>query len=62
MEIWEIYGHFDGLQLSTITHQPETPWKKTFKRGEKFIQIPNSLIQQYYTDKIKEQDNGKGSH
>ena len=57
-KIWEVYGEYDGLQLSTTTHQPGTPWDTTYEKGEKFIQIPNDLIQQYYTAKMNKQNNG----
>ena len=51
-KIWEVYGEYNGLQLSTTTHQPGTPWDKTYKKGTKF-QIPNDRIQQYYIDKME---------
>ena len=51
-KIWEVYGEYDGLQLSTTTHQPETPWDETYKKGKKFIQIPNNVIQKYYEKKL----------
>lgn len=24
--VWQRYGHYDGLQLSKMTHEPGTPW------------------------------------
>ncbi len=45
--IWEVYSPFDGLQLSTMTHQPNTPWDKT----ERFNIIPNQLIKSHFKEK-----------
>lgn len=50
--IWEVYRGFTGLQLSTITHQKDTPWDIIWnqKNGskEKHVIIPNDLIAQHY--------------
>jgi len=29
-EIWRIYGKFTATQLSNMTHEPDTPWKKVY--------------------------------
>jgi uncharacterized phage-associated protein len=51
-KIWEVYGKFNGLQLSTLTHQPDTPWDIVWnKRGgksKKAVIIPNDLIREHY--------------
>lgn len=52
--IWEVYSNFTPLELSTITHQKDTPWEK-IKNGENWNEqkiIPNNLIQQYFKDKL----------
>ncbi len=55
--IWEVYGRLTGLQLSTITHQPGSPWHKTwFDLGGSQIKgapIPNELIKDFFAPKIK---------
>lgn len=44
----EVYGKYDGLYLSSLTHQPDSPWDITIKeRGEGAI-IPNDVIKDYY--------------
>lgn len=50
--IWENYKRFDGLQLSALTHQSNTPWYECWhNRGGKdtmgFV-IPNNLIAEHY--------------
>ncbi|QEY23943.1 Panacea domain-containing protein [Neisseria animalis] len=37
-KIWEVYNAYSGWQLSAITHQPNTPWSKTWQG------IPNAVI------------------
>ena len=51
--IWEVYKDFDGLQLSTLTHQTGTPWEVVTTRYSNGILpqnllIPNEIIEQYY--------------
>lgn len=48
--IWEVYSGFTGLQLSTITHQADTPWYKTWlsQKGNPHIIIPNDTIKDHY--------------
>lgn len=54
--IWTSYGRFSGIQLSAMTHQPETPWDIVWnKRGGKNLKhsiIPNDLIKEHYKSKI----------
>ena len=54
-KVWEVYRGFTGLQLSALTHQPDTPWYITWhKNGGKdnqHVVIPNNLIQQHYAAK-----------
>ncbi len=50
--IWEVYGPYDGLQLSALTHEPGSPWDVIWNNRENGtypeIPIPNDMIQQYY--------------
>ena len=51
-KVWEAYKDFDGLQLSELTHQEDTPWSKIYN-GLNTI-IPNETIREHYLKKIKE--------
>lgn len=55
-KIWDIYGQLDGLQLSALTHQENTPWSITWhKNGGKDMMgavIPNQLIARHYQDML----------
>ena len=59
--IWDIYKGFTALQLSSATHQPDTPWHITMQNGsgKKNPVIEDELIRKYYVDMIDE--NGKTS-
>lgn len=50
--VWSHYGRLSGLQLSTLTHQPDSPWDKIWNQqgGKKWfaVKIPDDLIRDYY--------------
>jgi len=50
--VWKAYKKFSGSQLSTMTHQPGTPWQKTWdEKGAKYtkgVQIPDEMIREHY--------------
>jgi len=50
--VWEVYGHLSGLQLSSITHQPGTPWYEEWYNGggERFRDnvLSQANIARYY--------------
>ena len=51
--ILETYGHFDGIQLSMLTHASGTPWHKVYiveKDDTGDAPIPNKLIKQHFID------------
>lgn len=59
-QIWEIYGHVDGLRLSNMTHEPNSPWDRLLERlpnGQTSItrnrEIPNKMIKDYFGQLIK---------
>ena len=33
-KIWNAYGKFTGIQLSNMTHEDETPWKRIYDEHE----------------------------
>lgn len=53
--VWSIYGRYNGLQLSDLTHRPGTPWHQVWEveggKSRRGAEIPNSLIQQHYEEK-----------
>ena len=46
--IWKTYKNYSGLQLSTMTHMPLTPWAETYDPSRFHKNIDNSLIAQHY--------------
>jgi uncharacterized phage-associated protein len=54
-KIWDVYSVYNGVQLSTMTHQSGTPWDTIWnKRGGKSKPcaiIPNDLIRDFYQQK-----------
>lgn len=53
--VWQGYSHYSGLQLSTLTHQPNTPWDITRKasQGARDAVIDNAVIKRHYEEKIR---------
>ncbi|WP_167498747.1 Panacea domain-containing protein [Mesorhizobium sp. M2D.F.Ca.ET.223.01.1.1] len=49
-KVWEEYGHFEGFQLSALTHEDGSPWEEVYVPGVKNIPIPDSLIKQYFVE------------
>lgn len=56
-EVWQVYKEYNGLQLSTLTHQPGTPWDVVWNRqggrDRKGAEITNDLIAAYYKTKTE---------
>jgi len=54
-KIWDVYKNYDGLQLSTLTHQKGTPWDQVWNHnnGKHKVGafIPDDLIKDYYLKK-----------
>lgn len=47
--VWRRYGTLTGGKLSSLTHQPGTPWFQTYRHGEgKNQPIDNRLIREHY--------------
>jgi uncharacterized phage-associated protein len=50
--VWNAYKHLDGFQLSAITHQPDTPWHRTWVQngGSEILgaAIPQNVIAEHY--------------
>ena len=47
-QVWEQYGPLTGLQLSSLTHAPDTPWDTTWRKWGRDAIIPDALIERYY--------------
>lgn len=51
-KVWEGYSKLSAAQLSTITHQPDTPWSQVYDPNQRNIVIPDELIRKHYQEKI----------
>jgi len=55
-KVWEIYSQYNGIQLSALTHQSNTPWDIVWnQQGGKHRHgaiIPNTVIATHYKDVI----------
>ena len=44
--VWSVYKNYSSIQLSNLTHLPDSPWTITREKGEAVID--NSLIEEYF--------------
>jgi uncharacterized phage-associated protein len=51
--VYNSYKDTRGIQLSSITHEPGTPWSITWDKRGKNATIPTSLIEEHYKEIIK---------
>ena len=51
-EIVAVYGGYEGMQLSALTHKRGTPWYNTYygKRERPWVYIPRNVIKDYYDE------------
>lgn len=52
--VWETYKTYDAFSLRDITHQKESPWKKSYD-GKLNKNIEIDIIKNYYKDKYEKQ-------
>jgi uncharacterized phage-associated protein len=48
-KVWEDYRGFEAFQLSALTHEPRTPWAKSYEKCRNRA-IDNNLIWDYFAD------------
>lgn len=47
-QVTKIYGQYDGIELSRMTHAPGTPWHIAWTEGGPNTAISNDLIENHY--------------
>ena len=53
-KVWKAYKKFNGLDLTNLTHQKGTPWRKVYDKTFRFSAIiPDASIGAYYEEIIK---------
>lgn len=46
--VWDVHKHLSAIQLSNMTHQPDSPWTLTPGKEFKGTDIPNEVIKDYF--------------
>jgi uncharacterized phage-associated protein len=57
--IWNAYKKNNGLQLSSKTHEKDTPWDQVYETGVTNKVIDNTIIEDYYKNFINERRKSK---
>jgi uncharacterized phage-associated protein len=52
--VWNAYKNKTGVELSSLTHMPGSPWSQSYQEGVSDITIDNELIRNYYINLINE--------
>lgn len=47
-EVWQKYGHLDGVTLSSMTHKPGSPWATARRLSGPGCVISNDIIEHFY--------------
>ncbi|WGH74700.1 DUF4065 domain-containing protein [Tenacibaculum tangerinum] len=50
--IWDLYGEYNGIQLSAMTHAEGTPWREVYSIGNN-SEIPDEFIINHYQPRLK---------
>lgn len=51
--VWTRYRDKEGIELSALTHEPQTPWYSTWNNGGHNTPISNTLIKEHYDDLLR---------
>ena len=51
--VYDLYGHWDGIELSRITHAPGTPWDIIWSTHGRNAAISNKLMKTYFQSLIR---------
>jgi uncharacterized phage-associated protein len=51
--VWDQYGHFTAAQLTTLTHNENSPWSRVPNKEEPGTVIPNDMIREYFLRQAK---------
>ena len=49
-KVWEVYGKLSAVELSAMTHRPNTPWTNARRLPFKNARIPDSGMHEYFSD------------
>ena len=56
--VWQVYGHLTGLQLSDLTHRPDTPWSIARRRPWRNNPISDASMREFF-QKLAEVNAGR---
>ncbi|WP_449399215.1 Panacea domain-containing protein [Chryseobacterium wanjuense] len=48
-KMWEMYGRYDGIYLSALTHKQNTPWKNVYSPGMNNLITDEDILRHYST-------------
>ncbi len=55
-QVLEAYGEFSGVQLSALTHQPSSPWYRTWHEGGGNAVISNDMLREHFLEMADDEE------
>lgn len=55
-QVYQEYGHYSGIELSSLTHDKNSPWDRTWSRYGQNALISNDLIEDYYKNLARQKN------
>jgi uncharacterized phage-associated protein len=52
-EVWKSYRDFSAEELSSLTHQPGSPWAAVWDPGSRHVRVPDDVIRTHYQRLLK---------
>jgi len=52
--VWSTYKQYTGFDLVDMTHEQGTPWSNYFVSGQRYTEIPNEAIYEYYKKQLSQ--------
>jgi uncharacterized phage-associated protein len=55
--VWRVYSQCTDVQLSSITHRPDSPWSNAYNSDEWYAEISPESIRDYFKELIQKYKN-----
>lgn len=53
-KVWDVYKGHSAWALRNKTHEPDTPWSRTYQEGVRDTEISDDLIKPHFEAKIRQ--------
>lgn len=51
--VWQVYSEYSGIQLSKMTHEQNSPWDKSYRRGRRpRLKMDDGQIREHFKSEL----------